>query len=77
MERNRKKKDCDPKLFTKIEIKVGSPLEDHESSAKVALVAEDDIGMERGVHRLYLESYPGLQEIDEDFEVLEQTSSGN
>ncbi|CAH1107100.1 unnamed protein product [Psylliodes chrysocephalus] len=61
-------------LFKQTEVIVGNPLTTGDKITKVVLVEPKDPEMNNSIQRLYREKFPELASIQEDFEVLEQTT---
>lgn len=62
-------------IYTKSEIKVGNPLNTRDDVTKVVLVEPENKRMQNGIANLYCTTFPELAQIDEDFAVVEQSTT--
>ncbi|CAH1103758.1 unnamed protein product [Psylliodes chrysocephalus] len=55
------------------DIEKGYPFESGKQSAKVVMVEPKDPKMNNGIQKIYKDKYPELEQIEDDFEILEET----
>lgn len=66
--------DWDQKLYVNTEIVVGNPLDADDTITKVVLVEPSDPEMNKSIQKLYKDKFPELGSINNDFEIIEQTT---
>ncbi|ERL84663.1 hypothetical protein D910_02090 [Dendroctonus ponderosae] len=75
--KERANKKWDIGLYTNTEVKEGNPIETKDNTTKVLLIFSDKTKSQSQtlIEKLYIEKYPDLKDIQDDFGVLEQQST--
>ncbi|KAH1029337.1 hypothetical protein HUJ05_002596 [Dendroctonus ponderosae] len=56
----------DSSVFTNTEIKEGNPLNTKDTCPKILLLGPDETGLDKGLHKAFVQYFPDLQDIVED-----------
>lgn len=64
----------DNKLFTNVEIKIGSPLETDSNVVKVVIVEPDDLQMDKSIQQMFKARFPELKDLEDPFDLLQVTT---
>ncbi|CAG9773642.1 unnamed protein product [Ceutorhynchus assimilis] len=60
--------------YQNTDVVIGNPLKTGNETVKVVLVEPNDLDMEQGIQQMYKTRFPGIEDLKNDLEVLEQTT---